>query len=72
MDFYIWKDRRCVYDTVPGGNAPALLLIHPIGVGLSRAFWHPFIQAWESAGSPAPIYNLDLLGCGESAMAKQA
>ncbi|MEM9946614.1 MAG: alpha/beta hydrolase [Cyanobacteria bacterium P01_D01_bin.36] len=72
MDFYIWQDRRCVYDAIPGGNSPALLLIHPIGVGLSRAFWHPFIHAWEQAGSPSPIYNLDLLGCGDSEMASQA
>ncbi len=72
MDFYTCKDRRCAYDAIPGGDSPALLLIHPIGVGLSRAFWHPFIQAWEKLGSPSPIYNLDLLGCGDSDMTPQA
>jgi len=72
MDFYIWQDRRCVYDAIPGGDAPALLLIHPIGVGLSRSFWTPFIQAWDRVGNPSPIYNLDLLGCGESDMTPQA
>ena len=72
MDFYIWKERRCVYEAIPGGDSPALLLIHPIGVGLSRLFWDPFIQAWNKIGSPSPIYNLDLLGCGESDMPPQA
>ena len=72
MDFYIWKDRRCVYDAIQGGESPALLLIHPIGVGLSRAFWQPFIEAWANKGNPAPIYNPDLLGCGDSDMVKAA
>jgi len=74
MEFYIWQGHRCVYDTVAVEfseelqNAPALLLIHPIGVGLSRHFWDPFIKQWSQVAAPHAIYNLDLLGCGDSAM----
>ncbi len=46
-------------------SALGLLLIHPIGVGLSRRFWDRFNAAWTQQ-SNAPIYNPDLLGCGES------
>lgn len=82
MEFYNWQNYRCAYETVPGeespeGNLsesalPALLLIHPIGVGLSRHFWQPFIQAWKASGSAQKIYNLDLLGCGDSDMPQRA
>ncbi len=43
----------------------ALLLVHPIGVGLSRRFWDRFNTAWTQR-CDGPIYNPDLLGCGES------
>ncbi len=86
MEFYTWKDYRCAYDCVPSGasktadklttqaelSVPSLLLIHPIGVGLSRQFWQPFIEQWTQVNGPARIYNLDLLGCGESDMPRQA
>ncbi|MEL6552867.1 MAG: alpha/beta hydrolase [Cyanobacteria bacterium J06621_11] len=76
MEFYIWKDYRCVYDSVQGSaadsNAPALLLIHPIGVGLSRQFWQPFVHQWAQIGGASRIYNLDLLGCGDSEMPRRA
>ncbi|MGC1526356.1 MAG: alpha/beta hydrolase [Phormidesmis sp.] len=84
MEFYLWKDYRCAYDRVPTkcvpnsrsnaapDGAPSLLLIHPIGVGLSRRFWQPFIQQWTQTNGPARIYNLDLLGCGESDMPQRA
>ncbi len=79
MEFYFWKDYRCAYDCVPSGashsdsgDAPSLLLIHPIGVGLSRQFWQPFIQQWTQTNGPARVYNLDLLGCGESDMPQRA
>ncbi|MEO0768354.1 MAG: alpha/beta hydrolase [Cyanobacteria bacterium J06649_4] len=79
MEFYIWKGHRCVYDKVKGASgegSPALLLIHPIGVGLSRNFWQPFIQQWQqiigSRAESQTIYNPDLLGCGDSEMLRQA
>ncbi|MEO0807209.1 MAG: alpha/beta hydrolase [Cyanobacteria bacterium J06643_4] len=52
-------------------SMPALLLIHPIGVGLSRDFWSPFIQQCADVELENPIYNLDLLGCGDSDMPQQ-
>ncbi len=82
MEFYTWQEYRCAYEVVPGeglleGDSaesalPALLLIHPIGVGLSRHFWQPFIRAWKASGSVWKIYNLDLLGCGDSDMPQRA
>lgn len=65
--FYQWNQYQCAYDFHEGQGVP-LLLIHPIGVGLSRQFWHRFVEAWQ----PNPIYNPDLLGCGESDMPRIA
>ncbi|HEY9879868.1 MAG TPA: alpha/beta fold hydrolase [Leptolyngbyaceae cyanobacterium] len=73
--FYDWKGYRCAYETYPGQSAttqPALLLIHPIGVGLSRHFWQRFCQEWTKQGHPQTIYNPDLLGCGDSDMPRIA
>ncbi len=70
--FYTWQNYRCAYEihqltnSRPGGIP--LLLIHPIGVGLSRQFWQRFCSEWYSTGHRNPIYNPDLLGCGESDM----
>jgi pimeloyl-ACP methyl ester carboxylesterase len=77
--FYIWQGYNCAYeawtadlktDSEAQANAqtdqPPLLLLHPIGVGLSRHFWDRFIRAWRAAGHPQQIYNPDLLGCGDS------
>ncbi|MGB3492042.1 MAG: alpha/beta fold hydrolase [Elainellaceae cyanobacterium] len=75
--FFDWCGYRCAYEayvadssvTDSGNSSPdslPLLLIHPIGVGLSRQFWHPFCDAWQEKGDRHPIYNSDLLGCGES------
>ncbi|MBW4469715.1 MAG: alpha/beta hydrolase [Stenomitos rutilans HA7619-LM2] len=69
--FYTWQNYRCAYDRLaPNGSAHGLplLLIHPIGVGLSRTFWQRFCDEWSRTGQQNPIYNPDLLGCGESAM----
>lgn len=68
--FYSWRNYHCAYEVhTPPDQKPEgvpLLLIHPIGVGLSRKFWKRFCQAWFSAGQKSLIYNPDLLGCGES------
>lgn len=77
MTTYLWKDYHCAYEEMPGGESPALLLIHPIGVGLSKQFWSPFIEHWirysqTQCASQAPVYSPDLLGCGESDMPKKA
>lgn len=71
--FYTWRNFRCAYEyyaptTPEAPDSVPLLLIHPIGVGLSRRFWHRFCYAWYQSGRTHPIYNPDLLGCGESDM----
>jgi pimeloyl-ACP methyl ester carboxylesterase len=71
--FYTWKNYRCAYEVhypneSKGDEGFPLLLIHPIGVGLSRHFWQRFCRVWYEKGQGNPIYNPDLLGCGESDM----
>lgn len=67
--FYTWKNYHCAYEvhhSPTGDDGIPLLLIHPIGVGLSRNFWQRFCEGWYKAGHRNPIYNPDLLGCGDS------
>ncbi|MBD2136374.1 alpha/beta hydrolase [Anabaena sp. FACHB-1237] len=70
--FYTWENYRCAYEIHQSKKSPVtgipLLLIHPIGVGLSRKFWDRFCQRWYQSNQPNMIYNPDLLGCGESDM----
>jgi len=73
--FYEWNGYQCAYDVQQTGDhssAPPLLLIHPIGVGLSRWFWYPFAKTWAQNTYPHTLYNPDLLGCGESDMPRVA
>ncbi|MEM9772438.1 MAG: alpha/beta fold hydrolase [Cyanobacteria bacterium P01_D01_bin.73] len=70
---YTWEGFQCSYEIVESpsessqdANSPVLLLIHPIGVGLSRTFWDRFLAAWQTEGTPLTVYNPDLLGCGDS------
>ena len=66
VQFYSWQDYRCSYEVFGSEAAStALLLIHPIGVGLSRTFWQRFIETWLAQNPNSKIYNPDLLGCGE-------
>ncbi|MBN3896647.1 MAG: alpha/beta hydrolase [Nostoc sp. NOS(2021)] len=70
--FYTWQNYRCAYEihqqiNITPDGIP-LLLIHPIGVGLSRQFWQRFCREWYNTGQRNSIYNPDLLGCGESDM----
>ncbi|NEO02530.1 MAG: alpha/beta fold hydrolase, partial [Moorea sp. SIO3I7] len=72
-EFYTWHNYRCAYEVYTPTDDSAetktpLLLVHPIGVGLSRFFWHRFCQQWLNTGNGHLIYNPDLLGCGESEM----
>jgi pimeloyl-ACP methyl ester carboxylesterase len=70
--FYEWQKYRCAYDvyqpTTATEDSIPLLLIHPIGVGLSRVFWQRFCENWYKSGNTNPIYNPDLLGCGDCEM----
>ena len=70
--FYLWKDLNCAYTVHTSSNhlarTSAIVLIHPIGVGLSKVFWQPFIEAWLVTNPNSVIYNPDLIGCGEGDM----
>ncbi len=71
-EFYTWKGYHCAYELYPQKHGVTtsipLLLLHPIGVGLSKYFWHRFCSLWQEQNFSNPIYNPDLLGCGESDM----
>jgi pimeloyl-ACP methyl ester carboxylesterase len=74
--FYSWEKYNCSYEVqnLNGNNTP-LLLIHPIGVGLSRKFWINFCNEWKNShpsDNSNPIYNPDLLGCGDGDMPEMA
>ncbi|HEY9821724.1 MAG TPA: alpha/beta hydrolase [Candidatus Sericytochromatia bacterium] len=76
-EFYTWGSYRCAYELYPSeysthDSSIPLVLLHPIGVGLSRCFWHRFCGEWRQKGYNNPIYNPDLLGCGESDMPRAA
>ena len=75
-NFYNWNGYRCAYEIIQTQNSTPdsipLLLIHPIGVGLSRQFWQRFCNEWYKQGNNNLIYNPDLLGCGESDMPRIA
>lgn len=70
--YYYWQNFRCGYTVnqlhqfLP--QAPAIVLIHPVGVGLSGIFWERFIQTWLAQNPHSVVYNPDLLGCGSSDM----
>ncbi len=75
VKFYTWKDYRLVYEVSgneTSSDTPGLLLIYPIGVGLSRCFWHPFIASYLTTENPLPVYNPDLLGCGANDLPRLA
>ncbi|WP_197480102.1 MULTISPECIES: alpha/beta fold hydrolase [unclassified Anabaena] len=68
--FYTWQNYRCAYTVHQHSNSQPdsipLLLVQPIGVGLSGKFWQRFCDEWLNTGNKNIIYNPDLLGCGES------
>lgn len=75
LKFINWQDFRLsyeVYNETEAQSQLALLLIHPIGVGLSRCFWHPFIQNYAVKSPNITIYNPDLLGCGATDLPRLA
>ena len=49
-----------------GDCNPPLLLIHPVGVGLSSRFWDRFIRHWHKVDPTAVLLAPDLIGCGEA------
>ncbi|GAB4346560.1 MAG: alpha/beta hydrolase [Cyanophyceae cyanobacterium] len=74
-EVFHWRGYRCTYDHLAapaaGDHQPALVAIHPIGVGLSRRFWDRFAARWQMTGDGGPLLDLylpDLLGCGGASM----
>ena len=49
-----------------GDSMPPLLLIHPVGVGLSSRFWDRFIRSWHKDNPETVLLAPDLIGCGEA------
>ena len=47
-------------------KVPTLLLIHPIGVGLSSRFWDRFVQRWHRESPDTELLAPDLIGCGNA------
>lgn len=41
-------------------NEPPLLLVHPVGIGMSSWFWNEFLDNWQGGA----VYAPDLIGCG--------
>ena len=41
-------------------NEPPLLLVHPVGIGMSSWFWDAMLDEWEGGA----VYAPDLIGCG--------
>ena len=68
--FYTWNGYRCAYNVYANEqtnwDCTPILLLHPIGVGLSRQFWDRFAHTWLDSNQTVPLYNPDLLGCGDS------
>ena len=66
IESYQHKDWKCTYLYKPPSTgyeaAPPLLLIHPVGIGISSWFWKRFMEEFRE-DSPA-IYAIDLIGCG--------
>ena len=66
--YYQWNQYQCAYTSYNTDldNSFALVLIHPIGIGLSGIFWERFLSAQAQQEQKLTIYNPDLLGCGKS------
>ena len=45
-------------------DTPPLLLVPPIGVGITRTFFNRFMREWVEVGAPCEVHAPDLLGCG--------
>jgi pimeloyl-ACP methyl ester carboxylesterase len=72
--YYQWNQYKCAYTVYneQSNSDFALVLIHPIGVGLSGNFWERFLAAQHQYEQQLTIYNPDLLGCGKSDLPRVA
>ena len=66
IESYQHKDWKCTYLYKPPSvgyeSSPPLLLIHPVGIGISSWFWKRLMKEFQEDG-PA-MYAVDLIGCG--------
>lgn len=64
LRLYEYKGRKISYRHKPASPgyeaASPLLLVHPVGIGLSSWFWSKFFEVWKGA----ELYAPDLIGCG--------
>ena len=61
-EYQDWTVQYRYKPAAPGHERdPPLLLMHPVGIGLSSWFWERFLNEWSYGG---PVYAPDLLGCG--------
>ncbi|MFQ6540071.1 MULTISPECIES: alpha/beta fold hydrolase [Aphanothece] len=58
-------------DSTASSASTPLLLIHPIGVGLSSRFWDRFIRCWTTRDPTAELLAPDLIGCGDAPCPEQ-
>ena len=59
-----WKLSYLYKPASPGNESqPPIILVHPVGVGLSSWFWINVMKEYGKDGNPA-IYAIDLIGCG--------
>lgn len=70
---HTFQGRECAYlygaaTSAAGAARPPLLLLHPVGIGISGWFWQRFAACWAAhpRGGSAVVVP-DLLGCGASA-----
>lgn len=63
---YQYGDFTCAFrkkEASKGREAdPPLLLVHPVGIGLSSWFWDKFLEEWQGG----EVFAADLIGCGQS------
>lgn len=61
---YQHKDWTLTYRYKPAARGhetdEPVVLVHPVGIGLSSWFWDKFFDQWEGG----PLYAPDLIGCG--------
>lgn len=66
-----WGRRRTPLANPSTPASTPLLLIHPIGVGLSSRFWDRIIRCWKASDPSAELLAPDLLGCGAAPCPEQ-
>jgi pimeloyl-ACP methyl ester carboxylesterase len=60
------QEFECAFRRLPARSGregdPPLLLVHPVGIGLSSWFWDKLLKEWKGG----EVFAADLIGCGDS------